>query len=148
MQYKEQKKEQLLSSDQIGDQKTYDYKVDYHLNLGKFFKIKTRYNYRTYAEEQHKFGHLTYAELGFRHRLFSLIARTAYYKAKTPVYMYQQGVDGTMLTSAFSGEDVFYYFLANCQIVPNTKLQLKYSNYHQKIESQDITAQILLSKQF
>ena len=148
LQYKAQKKEQLLSSDQIGDQETKDYKLEYHLSLGKFFKIKSRYNYRTFHEQEHKYGHLSFAELGFRHRLFSLISRAAYYKAKTPVYMYQQGVDGTMLTSAFSGEDLFYYFLANCQIIPHTKLQLKYSNYHQKKESQEITAQILLSKQF
>ncbi len=148
LQYKIQKKEQLLSSDEIGDQKVCDYKVDYHLNLGKFFRIKTRYNYRTYEESQHKSGYLTYAELGFRHTIFSVITRAAYYKANTPVYMYQQGVDGTMLTSAFSGEDLFYYFLANSKILPNTKLQLKYSNYHQKRDRQEVTAQILLSKKF
>ncbi len=148
LQYKNQKKEQLLTSQEIGDQIICDYKADYHLHLGRLFKIKTRYNYRTYQETSHQSGYLTYAELGFRHWLCSIIGRATYYKAKTPVYMYQQGVDGTMLTTAFSGEDLFYYLLITSKILPNTKLQLKYSDYYKKTQRQELTAQILYSQKF
>ncbi len=148
LQYKNQKKEQLFSDDEIGDQKICDYKADYHLMLGRFFKIKTRYNYRTCQEIQHKFGYLTYSELGFRQSVFALIARAVYYNAGTPVYMYQQGVDGTMLTSAFTGEDLFYYFLTNCKLHKCVNLQLKYSNYYKKTDAQEVVAQLLVNRTF
>ncbi len=148
IEYKNQEKGQLLSTDKIGDQKISNYKIDFHHELNKYWKFKIRYNYRIFQETESQSGYLTYGEIIFRLKKLSLHHRICYYNSNTLVYMYQQGVDGTMLTSSYKGEDIYYYFLASSKILPLTKLQVKYSNYRTKTKSKEFTFQLQLSKNF
>ncbi len=148
LKYSIQEKEQLLSTDKIGDQRISDYKIDFHREINRFWKFKSRYNYRIFQEDEIQSGYLTYAEIIFRLKKLSLHNRICYYNSNTLVYMYQQGVDGTMLTSSYKGDDVYYYFLISSKILSFTKFQVKYSDYLTKTDSKELTIQLLLSKNF
>ena len=77
IEYKNQEKEQLLSTDKIGDQKISNYKIDFHHELNKYWKFKTRYNYRIFQETEPQSGYLTYGEIIFRLKIYPYTTASA-----------------------------------------------------------------------